>query len=92
MSFSKESAVTRAKTDLAQRLKISGSEIREVSVRDKDFPDGSLGAPVEDEMSMSMISSGWQIALSAAGKNYEYRADKYQIRYVSPKGNEIIES
>lgn len=92
MSFSKESAVTRAKTDLAQRLKISGSDIREVSVRDQDFPDGALGAPVGDEMAMQMISSGWKIVLNADDKEFEYRADKYQIRFVSSKGNQIVAS
>jgi hypothetical protein len=62
-------------------------------VAEKDFPDMSLGAPVEDEMSAQMISSGWQINFSADGKPFEYRADKYQIRLRGFKGtNHIIES
>ena len=93
MSFTKESAVQRAKTDLAGRISVLESEIKEESVDDADFPDMSLGAPVEDEMSAQMISSGWRIILSANGKNYEYRADKYQLRLFGFNGtNHIIKS
>jgi hypothetical protein len=93
MSFNQQSAVQRAKKDLAQRLGISENDIQLASVAEKDFPDMSLGAPVEDEMSAQMISSGWQINFSADGKPFEYRADKYQIRLRGFKGtNHIIES
>ena len=93
MSFNQQSAVQRAKKDLAQRLNISENDIQLASVAEKDFPDMSLGAPVKDEMSAQMISSGWQINLSADGKPFEYRADKYQVRLRGFKGtNYIIES
>jgi len=92
MSFTKDSAVERAKKDLAQRLGVSEGEINS-SVSDADFPDMSLGAPVNGEMSAQMISSGWRIDLSANGTNYEYRADKYQLRLRDFNGtNYIIES
>ncbi|MDQ3798157.1 MAG: hypothetical protein M3384_01795 [Acidobacteriota bacterium] len=78
---------------MAQRLGIEESEIQIASATDEDFPNSSLGAPVEDEMSAQMISSGWKINLQAAGKNYEYRADKYQLRLRGFNGtNYIIES
>lgn len=92
MSFSRESAVNRAKEDLAERLGIPEGGI-ESSVSDADFPNSSLGAPVKGEMSSMMVSSGWKIKLKAAGKEYEYRADKYQLRLHGLKGkNLIIES
>jgi len=92
MSFTKESAVEKAKQDLAQRIGVAESEISS-SASDFDFPDMSLGAPVDGEMSAQMISSGWRIDLSAAGKSYEYRADKYQLRLRGFNGtNYIIES
>jgi hypothetical protein len=92
MSFSKESAVERAKQDLAQRLGVSESEIN-ASVSEADFPDMALGAPVGDEMAGMMMSSGWRIELSANGEDYEYRADKYQLRLRGFNGtNYIIES
>jgi hypothetical protein len=90
MSFSKESAIQTAKTDLAQRLGITESQIQVVSTHDQDFPNASLGAPVDDEMSAQMISSGWRIDLSANGKNYEYRADKYQLRSVGKDENRLV--
>ena len=91
MSLNQNSAVERAKQDLAGRLGISNDEIELVSVTDKDFPDASLGAPVADEMSGMMISSGWQITLRANGKTYDYRGDKYQLRLSNHDGeNHII--
>ena len=80
MKFSQESAVQKAKEDLAQRLGVAESEVSEVSVSPTDFPDMSLGTPIEDEMSAQMIATGWQINLKAKGQDYEYRGDKYQLR------------
>jgi hypothetical protein len=93
VSFSQESAVKRAKQDLAQRLNVEESKIQLSSVTEKDFPDGVLGVPTKGEMAMQMISTGWQIDLQADGNNFEYRADKYQVRLRDFKGkNYIIES
>lgn len=93
MSFSQESAVERAKQDLAHRLGITETEIEVDSVNEEEFPDMCLGVPVEDEMCSQMISSGWQIDLKANGLDYNYRADKYQIRLHDFNGkNYVIES
>lgn len=93
MSFNRDSAVQKAKQDLAERLNVSEDEIKTDSVSEQDFPDMSLGAPVEDEMSGQMISSGWRIDLGANGKTFEYRADKYQLRLVGFDGtNHVIVS
>lgn len=80
MGLTRESAVELAKKDLAKRLDVRESEIREGSVEKVDFPDMSLGAPAGGEMSAQMISTGWKINLGAKGKQFEYRADKYQLR------------
>lgn len=80
MSFTEQSAVERAKKDLAKRLGVNEKDITEGSVSKVDFPDMSLGAPASGEMSAQMISTGWKIGLKAKGKSYEYRADKYQLR------------
>jgi hypothetical protein len=93
MSFNKDSAARKAKEDLAGRLNVSESDIKTKSVGEQDFPDMSLGAPVEGEMAAQMISSGWRIDLDAGGQNYEYRADKYQLRLVGFDGtNHVIVS
>jgi hypothetical protein len=86
MALSKEEAIRRARADLAKRLGVSESEIKEGGVEEADFPDLALGAPVEDEMSGQMIATGWRIRLSARGRSYEYRADKNQVRLYNYKG------
>ena len=86
MPISKTDAVEKARKDLAQRLNIDAGAIKEQSVEDDDFPDMALGAPEDDEMSGQMITSGWRIRLGANGQNYEYRADKNQVRLVGFKG------
>ena len=90
MSFNQQSATEKAKEDLAERLGVSVGEIDEKSVSETDFPDMSLGAPVEDEMSAQMIASGWKIILTASGEDYEYRADKYSLRLVDFNGTNYI--
>lgn len=92
MGFTKDGATQAAKQDLAQRLDVEESSVKELSVAEKDFPDMSLGAAVDGEMSAQMISSGWQIELGVDGQSYEYRADKYQLRLVDFDGqNHVIE-
>ena len=86
MPNSKDGAVENARKDLAKRLNIDPSEVKQGSVEDTDFPDMALGAPEADEMSGQMISSGWRIQLEAQGKTYEYRADPNQVRLYKFKG------
>jgi len=88
MGFTRESAVERAKRDLAGRLGISDG-IRD-RVSERDFPDMALGAAEPGEMAAQMISSGWQIDLEAGGKTYEYRADKYQLRLYNFDGRNYV--
>ena len=93
MGFTKDTAAERAKQDLATRSGIPQADIKIQKIADKDFPDASLGAPVNGEMSAQMISSGWQVVLEAGGTDYEYRADKYQVRLHNFKGqNYVVES
>ena len=92
MGFNKNDATKAAKQDLASRLGVDDGAVEEISVKERDFPDMSLGAPVDGEMSAQMISSGWEIKLGADDETYEYRADKYQLRLVDFEGaNHLIE-
>jgi len=86
MAYSRETAVERARRDLAARLGRPESEVSEESVEEADFPNTALGAPTGDEMSGMMITSGWRIKLSAAGDTYEYRADRNQLRLCNFNG------
>lgn len=86
MAYDRTDAVACARKDLAARLKVAESEIVEESVEEADFPNTALGAPTRDEMSGMMMTSGWRIRLKAAGKSYEYRADRNQVRLYNFKG------
>lgn len=91
MGFDKDSATERAKDDLAARLGISRDEISVDGIESKEFSDMSLGAPADGEMAAQMIAYGWIITLSADGKKYDYRADKYQIRLKGYNGaNHVV--
>ncbi len=90
MRLTKEKAVEMAKADLSKRLGVDTAEIEESSVSERDFPDMSLGAPADGELSAQMISSGWEIGLAVDKKNYEYRADKYQLRLHNFKGENFV--
>ncbi len=85
MSFNQDTAVKRAKEDLASRIDVQEADIKTISVAEREFPDMSLGAPADGELSAQMISSGWVITLNADNNDYEYRADKYQLRLVNFK-------
>jgi hypothetical protein len=80
MAENGEELVGRARADLAARLGISASEVAALSVEEADFPDASLGAPVAGEMSAMMITPGRRVRLRAAGRTYEYRAARGQLR------------
>ena len=87
MSINKDGAVQNARRDLAKRLNIDPADVKEGSVEDSDFPDMSLGAAEDGEMSGQMITPGWRIRLEAKGQTFEYRADKNQVRLYKFKGN-----
>lgn len=86
MEFNQQQAIDRARRDLAQRLGTIETGIDLESVEQADFPDAALGAPIEDEMSAQVITSGWRIRLKANGKTYEYRANAQQLRLFNFNG------
>ncbi len=86
MADDRQSALKRSRADLAARLGVAESEIKEEAVEDADFPDAALGAPVRSEMSGMMITPGWRIRLNVAGKSYEYRGNRNQLRLYKFKG------
>jgi hypothetical protein len=90
MPVSKEEAVQKARKDLAQRLGVDETQIKEQSVEEADFPDMALGAGGKGEMSGQMITRGWRIKLNASGQTFEYRANKGQLRLFNYKGQNYL--
>jgi len=90
MPQTRERAIDRAKDDLARRLGIDADDISLDGTDDAEFPNGSLGAPVEGEMSMMMITPGWKLHFSVAGQDYEYRASSDQLRLFRFKGQNFV--
>jgi hypothetical protein len=90
MSLSKQDALSKARHDLARRLGIKEQDVREGSVDEADFPDTSLGAGTDDEMSGQMITRGWRIKLQANNRTYEYRADSNQVRLYDFNGQNFL--
>lgn len=90
MKFDKDSAITKARHDLAGRLGVKEGDIDVVSSASKEFSDMSLGAAADGEMAAQMISYGWTIELGHSGKKYEYRGDKYQLRLFGFKGKNYL--
>lgn len=79
----------RARRDLSQRLGVSEESITEKSIAQTDFPDASLGAPLDGEMSAQVITPGWRIVLGAENETYEYRASGKQLRLLNFRGKNI---
>lgn len=90
MANSKEDAITKARQDLAKRLGVKEKDIKEGGVEDTEFPDTSLGAGTDDEMSGQMLTKGWRIRLQANNRSYEYRADRNQVRLYNFKGKNFV--
>ena len=82
----KDEVVDRARRDLAQRLGISKDDVVLKSVEPVEFPDSSLGSPLDDEMSAQVITPGWRITLKANDEDYEYRATDRQLRLLNFNG------
>lgn len=90
MSLTKEKSIDRAKRDLAHRLGINAGDVVLDGVDDAEFPNGSLGASVDGEMSMMMMTPGWKLHFSSAGKTYEYRASSDQLRLFRFEGQNFV--
>jgi hypothetical protein len=72
-----QSAVDAAMRDAAGRLSlaIGAGDIRVQQVTAREWPDSSLGCPRQGEMYSQIVTPGYLVMISAAGKQLEYHAD-----------------
>jgi hypothetical protein len=64
-----------AKADLTEQLNIPVDRIEVVDVVGVEWPDASLGCPKPGMMYAQVVTRGYQIILSAQGKQYDYHSD-----------------
>ncbi len=67
-----EEVTSLVQQDLAERLGIAQDEIRIVEVKAVEWPDASLGCPQPGKMYAQVITPGYEIVLSAGGREYAY--------------------
>jgi hypothetical protein len=72
-----QAAVDAAMRDAAARLNLASgaSDIHVQQVEAREWPDSSLGCPRQGVMYSQIVTPGYLIVISAAGKQLEYHAD-----------------
>ena len=68
-------AVEAALQFLAQRLGVPASEISVVQVSQEQWPNACLGAASPDEVCAQVVTPGYRVILTAAGRQYEVHTD-----------------
>jgi len=68
--------VALAVADLAARIGVPEADIRVTVVEPIDWPDAGLGCPLRDAEYAQVLTPGFHIALSAAGRTYDYHTSR----------------
>jgi hypothetical protein len=71
--------VDLAIAELAQRCDADSALIKPLRVEGVNFPDASLGVPEEGRMAAQVITPGYVIELSCAGRTYTYHAGAERV-------------
>lgn len=89
MALTREQAIEKAVADLSKRRNVAPGDITVLSQDDAQFPNGVLGAPLDGEISMMMITKGWRLVLQTKtdGERFEYRANPQQVRLFQYQGS-----
>jgi hypothetical protein len=74
--MSKDSQISRAKQDLAKKLKVDQEKISVKSVAATQWPDASLGLKKNGGSFAMVMIDGYIIELEAGGRSYRYHADE----------------
>ena len=71
--------VDQAVSDLEQRLGVSAKDVTVQQVKETEFPDTSLGVPEPGKVYAQVVTPGYIVRLSVAGKTYEYHGSGKQV-------------
>jgi hypothetical protein len=71
-----QTLIEKARTDLAQRLSVPGTEIVLLQATSVTWPDGSLGCPQQGMEYAQVLTPGYLIRLRSGDREFEYHASK----------------
>jgi hypothetical protein len=71
-----QAAVDAALRDAATQLGVSATDLTIERVETREWPDASLGCPRPGQMYAQVLTPGFLILISSAGKRLEYHADE----------------
>ncbi len=71
-----EPAVQAALVDAASHLGVAPESLQVESVESVDWPDSSLGCPQPGMLYSQVVTPGYLVVVSGAGKRLEYHADR----------------
>lgn len=71
--------VDQAISDLEQRLGVSAQDVTVEQVKKTDFPDTSLGVPEPGKAYAQVITPGYIVRLTVAGKTYQYHGSGSRV-------------
>jgi hypothetical protein len=87
MAINQAEAAKIATNDLSQRLDVPATAIELVSNQAAEYTNAALNAPLQNEVSLEVMANGWQITLATGGQQYQYRADRKQVRLFNFRGS-----
>lgn len=70
-----DAVISRAKSDLAQKINVSPDTIKVLEVEAVEWPDGSLGCGKPGDVYVQVITPGFLISLEADGRVFSYHTN-----------------
>ena len=68
-------AVQAALADATAHLGVAAAELQVAQVEERQWPDSSLGCPRPGMMYSQIVTPGYLVVISGAGKQLEYHTD-----------------
>jgi hypothetical protein len=69
------SAIDAALSDAASHLGVSRAQLAVVQVQAQQWPDASLGCPQPGQLYSQVVTPGYLVVISTAGKQLEYHTN-----------------
>jgi hypothetical protein len=70
------SAIDAALSDAASHLGVNREQLAVVQVQPRQWPDSSLGCPQPGQLYSQVVTPGYLVVISTAGKQLEYHTDE----------------